>query len=478
MFFKNILSIGSGNLIAQCISIAAYPIITRLYTPEAFGTFAIYVSIILIIAPTVTMQYDAASILPQNDQEGFCLILIAFCCVLILSFAVFPLGHIINRFAFSEEKLILFFLWVGVVIVGLKQVAQHWVLREKRFAGLAKSAVFESIVDRTVSLLLGIVSGVGFVGLILGRVFGPLVAAVYLIKSSFFQEKRHRPTCQEFSRALVRYRKFPIYSTWAVFINSFSRESTILIMSALFSPVEVGFYGLSVRVMNLPMMSVGDAIAKVFRQRAAEIKGDNLALSTLIKNLENACLSLLLPPILVMMIGGDKVFTFVFGVDWVEAGSYTQVLVFLFLGSFFHRILSSLFDLFEKQEIRLILDTPYLIFRLGSVFLGYYLWGNVYSALVLLLISGLLYFFLSFKILFYLSGVSISSHFQLAMKKAGMVMPMALILLLCKNRMHNDTIFLAVSFAAMLSQYFMFYISDQFIKEKINSILNLMRKTN
>jgi len=48
-FSKNVLTLMTGTTIAQAIPIAITPILTRLYTPEDFGVFALFIVIIFIL---------------------------------------------------------------------------------------------------------------------------------------------------------------------------------------------------------------------------------------------------------------------------------------------------------------------------------------------------------------------------------------------------------------------------------------------
>ena len=49
-FTKNVLTLMTGTTIAQAIPIAISPILTRIYTPEDFGVFALYIAIVSFIA--------------------------------------------------------------------------------------------------------------------------------------------------------------------------------------------------------------------------------------------------------------------------------------------------------------------------------------------------------------------------------------------------------------------------------------------
>src|SRR5512133_2862261 len=56
-FVRNVFVLMSGTTIAMVVPIVASPVLTRLYTPEDYGVFALYVSIISAAAVIVEGGY-------------------------------------------------------------------------------------------------------------------------------------------------------------------------------------------------------------------------------------------------------------------------------------------------------------------------------------------------------------------------------------------------------------------------------------
>ena len=67
----------TGIAISQAIPIAISPILTRLFTPNDFGIFALYLSIVSIISIVATGRYELAVILPDNDKDAIHIVLLA-----------------------------------------------------------------------------------------------------------------------------------------------------------------------------------------------------------------------------------------------------------------------------------------------------------------------------------------------------------------------------------------------------------------
>lgn len=69
-FGLDVLKLVSGTVIAQILSTLASPFISRLFTPEAFGVFALFSSIVGILAAVFTLEYKLAIILPKQDSDA------------------------------------------------------------------------------------------------------------------------------------------------------------------------------------------------------------------------------------------------------------------------------------------------------------------------------------------------------------------------------------------------------------------------
>ena len=83
-FARNVLTLMTGTTIAQAIPIAISPILTRIYTPEDFGIFALYMSMASILSVVATGRYELAIMLPKKDEDAINIVALS----LIISFLV------------------------------------------------------------------------------------------------------------------------------------------------------------------------------------------------------------------------------------------------------------------------------------------------------------------------------------------------------------------------------------------------------
>ena len=58
-----------GILFSQLIIFAAMPILTRLYTPEVFASYALFISLTGIMVPIFTGSYDLAIVTTRKEDD-------------------------------------------------------------------------------------------------------------------------------------------------------------------------------------------------------------------------------------------------------------------------------------------------------------------------------------------------------------------------------------------------------------------------
>ena len=60
----------SGTVISQIIAILVSPILTRIYSPDDYGVFGVYASIVGIVGVIITLKFEAAILLPKDNGKA------------------------------------------------------------------------------------------------------------------------------------------------------------------------------------------------------------------------------------------------------------------------------------------------------------------------------------------------------------------------------------------------------------------------
>lgn len=393
---RNILSLAGGNIIAQVISLLAVPVLTRLYSTSEFGVFSAYMSIVLIIVPVSTLRFNSALLVVETEEQAENLLILSLASVVSFSAALALLVFVLSVNGIGG--LLQEYLWLiplSVLILGFVQSIQFWVLRRKLFNTVAIAQISESVTDRVTSISLGFGGFISATGLIAGRVIGPafnaLLLCLRLNRIAGWPSLRRVNWCSLW-QSICRYRDFPLFSSWAFFASSASREAPVFMLAMLYNPTVAGLYGLGLRVLNIPMLMVGDAVSKALLARVREHTHEPKVLGNLLLKM----FSLVSYPgmllMLILVAVGPELFSFIFGEEWHEAGTFAAVLSPAIMLMLNYRITSVLFDLYNKQRIRMLFDGGLLAVRVISLAISGMIGMSVLNALtVMMLVTSLLY---------------------------------------------------------------------------------------
>jgi len=394
-FITNVFKLVSGSIVAQILGILLIPLITRLYSPEDFGVFNIFLSITSILAVFSCFSYQITIMLPEKDEDSANIV--ALCCILIcitsiISGGIFILlsgwvGAVLNVPDISHY---LIFLPVVVFLNSLFLVMNSWLSRRLRFGVVATMQVASAVSSKVVQIGFG----VGLpspMGLILGLISGYVASFLFMLKG--IREDRvlfRAVNLSRMKRLAVRYRRFPLITSWSIVANSVSVQLAPLMLASFFSPVVVGFFGMANTVINMPMNLIGSATAQVFFQKASEEKNRTGSVKAVVREVHQRLVSIGLFPILILMIIGEEIFGLVLGAQWYTAGEYARILAPWIFVVFIASPLSTIFDVLEKQHVELIFNLLILLSRIAVLFVGG-IYGNPVIALVLYSITGIVF---------------------------------------------------------------------------------------
>ncbi len=391
-FLRNATLLGSSNLAARIITVALMPIITRIYSPEIFGIFAVCLSLIGVLAAISCFRYFVAIIIAETLNEAATLTLLSLFILLVFSGGVGLLlwlfsTNVVATFDLFGYEYILLFIPLLVFLAGAVQIFTNWILRQNLYMGIASSRVLDAMTNRGVTIILGLIGGgVSPVGLILGKAIGQIVAVATMLYFSLreqwkFLAKGYDIPCM--IRLGKKYLDLPKYSASAL-LQATNTQLPVLLIGYYFSPVIVGLFILGKRVVADPLQTIGEALASSFLQKNAEDIREGREIGEFSFAVFNYTISLVMPPLFVFVLVAPELIPVVFGMQWVDAGIYLQYMFPVLVGTFLIRPISNIFDLTGNQKARLLFAglssvTIFVSFFIGSALDDPLLGVGVYS---------------------------------------------------------------------------------------------------
>ena len=374
-FSRNVLTLMTGTTIAQAIPIAISPILTRIYTPEDFGVFALYISVASMLSVIATGRYELAIMLPKEDNDALNIVFLSIGISFLIGVIVFLVVFIFNRqltilLGNPQVSVWLYFIPFSVLLTGIYQSFNYWNNRHKEYKRLALNRVVQSFTTNGTNLSFGI-GGIGTFGLVIGSIAGQFVATSSLIKQTLEHEKGFGSKIDIDKILLLskKYNKFPRFDMLASLLNVTAQQISNILFNSMFNASTAGFYYLTQKMLGSPVSLIAAAILDVFKEKAAkDFQQFGNCKDIYLKTLKKLFLLSFIPSIILYIYAID-IFTFIFGNKWSISGEYVRILIPMLFLRFISSPLSFMLYIGEKQELNLFGN---FLFLVGTVLSFYF----------------------------------------------------------------------------------------------------------
>ncbi len=371
-FSRNVLTLMTGTTIAQAIPIAISPVLTRIYTPEDFGMFALYMSVASIISVIATGRYEMAIMLPKEDEDAVNIVALS----IIISFFVSFISLAIVFFFNAQITILLgnpeisnwlYFIPITVLLTGFYQSFNYWSNRKKQYKRLATNRVMRSGTTAVVNMSMGF-GGFGSSGLILGGVLGQGVATSALGRMVWREDKGLLENISKLKMfAMMRkYKKLPMFNLPNAVIDGFRLSGISILIAKFFTTATLGQFALAWKIVQTPMSLIGSSLSQVFFQKISSANKSDL--NSLVKIFIIKASLIALPIFLIIYFFAVDIFIFIFGENWKLAGEIASVMTpWLFL-NFITSPISTLFIVLNRQDTILIFSIIYMLVPLSIIY--------------------------------------------------------------------------------------------------------------
>ena len=366
-FFKSILLLSSGSIIAQGIRAISTPILTRIYSPESMGIYTYLISISAIFMGIANLRYEITIVTDKEENHVFSLIKLSTLIGVGVSFFA-AIGFGVFFYFKGKPVIWAVLLLFNVLAYALTNVLTAYNNRNKEYKLISSMYIVRTASQYILAILLGLINPLSWF-LIIPYVIGEFMGISRQSRSlrKYIPDIVSIPN-YKLKQVAALHRKQPLFSTPALLANSLSYSLITIFIEGLFGLETVGYYSISVSLLGLPLAVIGNNISKVFVQRAS---GEYATFGTYKHTFNKTFVILLLiaiPMVLVMYFFATPLCRFIFGSEWIKSGVYIMILAPMFGVRFITSALSPAFTIIKKQQIELFLQGAFLISNLISYF--------------------------------------------------------------------------------------------------------------
>lgn len=330
-YVRNVITLLTGNVLAQVVTLLAAPLLTRLYAPEAFGALALFVAIVAVLVPGVGGRYEVAVVVADaRERRDFFFIavwLMALLCLLfllVLTVAFDPLSSWLNAGALGS------WLWMAPLALfatGIIAALRSWANAFKDYRRLSYAAVVQTASVTLLAIAIGLAGKLGD-GLLIANLVGLVLTCIYLtyVFGDLLRDDGWRWSQRKWELAL-RHRDYPLFNAPTNILNGLMTSLPVFFLSSYFSEAVVGYYALMVRVGVVPLSFIAAAVSEVNVKKIAEILQIGQNPMPYLRGVTLSLLAVALPASVFIMLSAPQLFSWVFGETWRQAGVLLVILM-------------------------------------------------------------------------------------------------------------------------------------------------------
>jgi O-antigen/teichoic acid export membrane protein len=329
-FVKNARVMLVGFALAQAVPLLASPLLTRLFSPAAFGLQTLFVSSTTALAVLATLRIDLATVLAVDRDEAIQIASLAFIPTSAVVVASLLVAVIFGPSLAAATGHAGYTGWIWAVapmimVLAVVQIATGFLTWLRYFGPASGAQVVNQFGYLAAAVGLGVWNS-PVEGLVAAKLIGQIAAAATLIfvLRRFIGELQLPPRA-EWHRFWVRCRPFLVFNTPYSLFGALGREVPVFAFSAVGAMATAGYYGLARTLLGAPATLLSASLSQVFYREAAEHRG-SARLEQLTFGLLRMTLTATAPGVALIMVWGDIGFTLAFGPEWVTAGNYAMVL--------------------------------------------------------------------------------------------------------------------------------------------------------
>lgn len=358
---KHMLTLLSGTAAAQLVALLASLVTARLFTPEAFGQFAVYGSITGVAITLASLRFEMTIVLPSDDDSARVLAKLATrsnIVVALLASALAVVFQDVVTDVWGSEELSQWLVASGLTIFLVAQVTvlQYWYTRQTQYGVIAANRVQQTVGSAGGQVAFGLAGVRSLPGLLLGTLAGQAFAYLNLQRKATALRKPVAEGTPSMRSLAWRHRRMPLLNLPTALVDSI-RLNGITMLIGLIALGSVGQFNLAWRVLQVPVALIAGSVAQLFYQHLARTRHGDMSklVSATVRRL--ALLAVL--PFGAIYVIAPWLFLFAFGDQWDQAGDFARALSPWLFMQVITSPISTIFVVADKQHWQLMFAVAY-----------------------------------------------------------------------------------------------------------------------
>jgi len=392
-YLKNTITLFSGNILSQLFMILSLPILTRLYSSINLGEYFVFLSITIILSSVFSLQSHLSIVLGKNTNEAtqnlrYSIIIIASNHLLLLILIFILQSYLTQDIGFNIANKYIFFYPLSSFLTALSISFESFLNHQKSYFNISKLKALKVGIIITLQLISPLIIKPDYYILIIGQITGLfIIDIIYIFKLHTFLLS---PFNTHLTNYIKSYKNILLYNTGMATLNTASNHIPLLLINSLFGASFASFFGIAIRITATPFNMFGQSLGMVYYQKGAQIINYKKRLLPLFNKTFMILFRFGILPFILIIIFSKTAIDIFLGNEYKVTGQIIQILSPMLFVSFLNSAISYTVEILGLQRQMIWYDFILFLIRTSTILVGFYVFNNFFSAIILFSTTGIL----------------------------------------------------------------------------------------
>jgi O-antigen/teichoic acid export membrane protein len=373
-FARRFVALSGLTAAGQLSFLAALPVLSRQYTPADFGVFAVYLAIVNLAGPLMSLKFDSALYAARSREEAaqtLVLALLSVCVMTALSFA----GIWIARDALAgrigaADNVVVYLLPLGMLLSGGWSISSAWTVRCEASATLGVARFVQPFLMTVIQLAAGAVEPSGTT-LLVAHLCSHVVYTSFIALREIGRADlvaMRATTLSQILALATRNRKFPMFALPAQLSSLSVSNLPPMLLSFFYGASIAGHYGVAYRLVVAPLTIASMPLGAIFIGNLVRAR-TQMERGPLVRKVFLLNLAMVGAPVVILGVLATPMAPLALGANWALTGQIVTALSFLGAAQALAAPFSEATSVFEAQGLRLFIESVTAIFVVAALIL-------------------------------------------------------------------------------------------------------------
>jgi len=395
VFMQNVLTLMKGTTFSAVLPVLVSPVLSRIYSPEDFGVFAIFLQIVTILSIISTCRYEFSIVLTKDNKEASDVLQFSIINIICISVFIFIVMLILGSFDITivnnvYQKGIFLFIPILVFFTATARTFEQFSISKGNFSFISVGKILQSSIASIFHILFGIL-GLGIKGLIIGSLSGFFVYNINLFKKSNIIVSFKNFSYNAIKIVAVKYKQFAIFDLPNILLAIAGQRAFGVLLFIYAGPEFTGAFFLAERIIKKPGTILTKSLQNPIYQFQTTLERERRIIANDAIH-KSKIIFYFLPIYIVILFLPSQIYTFIFGQSWLNLKLFVDVFLMLFFLRLIFTPFSFVYRIFQRQDIALKLRILELFKVFAMLFIFNYtnepaiivLWFAILSSFVII----------------------------------------------------------------------------------------------